>query len=309
MYLIRFDGTRESWATQLTESRADNPPYLTSPTASGRVVYIWQAYAHHGRIAFDGSNYAAYYGAAISVSERCVAAGSALSTGVNIHQGDRMSVVGPDGALLSGHNSFGWGCSHSGYERVIWDPAASRFISVCKTDNNNRIALAPSYATIRAIDLAGANLGDLVLASAGGVWLASSDAEAAGAANADVLLLRFSVSGNMAKLEQELTLAAQPGLNERAPHLAAYGRDGLLAAWESSSAGGDLRRNDRARKLLVQARDRASGAARGEPLAIEGVLGNRYHALRAFPDGSVAFPAPGSSAQRVKILRVLACDE
>jgi hypothetical protein len=39
------------------------------------------------------------------------------------------------------------------------------------------------------------------------------------------------------------------------------------------------------------------------------VLGNRYQSFRAFPDGSVAFPAPGSSAQRVKILRVLACDD
>jgi hypothetical protein len=308
MYLIRFDGTTETWATQLTESRADNPPYLTSPTAAGRVVYLWQAYAHHGRIAFDGSNYAAYYGAAISVSERCVAADSTLATGVNIHQGDRMSVVGPGGALLTGHNSFGWGCSHSGYERVIWDAAAKRFTAVCKTDNDNRIALAPNYATIRAIDLGAANLGDLVLASAGGYWLSTSDAETQGSANADVLLLRFSVTSNAAKLEQELEVAAQAGLNERAPHLAAYGADGLLVAWETSSASGDLRRSDTARKLHVQVRDRATGAAIGEPLAIDGVLGNRYQEFRAFPDGSAAFPAPGSNNQSIKILRVLPCD-
>ena len=42
--------------------------------------------------------------------------------------------------------------------------------------------------------------------------------------------------------EAEIVLAggpaAQAGLNERAPHLSAYGRDGLLVAWESSSTGG-----------------------------------------------------------------------
>jgi hypothetical protein len=307
MYLIRFDGTSESWATQLTESRADNPPYLSGPTDSGRVVYLWQAYAHHGRIAFDGASYAAYYGAAISVSERCVAPDTTLPTGVNIHQGDRMSVVGPSGALLTGHNSFGWGCSHSGYERVIWDPAAQRFTSVCKTDNNNRVALAPNYATIRPLDLPASNLGDLVLASGGGYWLSTSDAESSGGANADVLLLRFSLMGNTVTLEQELPVAAQAGLNERAPHLAAYGSNGLLVAWETSTVSGDLRREDRMRKLHVQVRDRTSGAAIGEPHAIDGVLGNRYQAFRAYPDGSVAFPAPGSSNQRIKILRILPC--
>jgi hypothetical protein len=60
------------------------------------VIFIWW-YAHHARIAFDGTNYAAYYGAAISVTQ---------SGCVNIHQGDEMRVVDPSGAMLTGHNSF-----------------------------------------------------------------------------------------------------------------------------------------------------------------------------------------------------------
>jgi hypothetical protein len=119
MYLVRFDGAAETWATQLSQSSDASPPYLTSPTAPRRVVYIWQAYAHHGRIAFDGMNYAGYYGAAVSVSQACVNADSALPTAVNIHQGDEMKVVGPTGMLLTGHNSFDWGCSHSGFERIV----------------------------------------------------------------------------------------------------------------------------------------------------------------------------------------------
>lgn len=306
MYLVRFDGTSETWATQLSESRADNPPYLASPTASGRVVYLWQAYAHHGRIAFDGTNYAAYYGAAISVSEKCVAPDTTLATGVNIHQGDRMDVVDPSGARVTGRGSFDWGCSHSGYERVIWDPTLSRFVAVCKTDNNNRIALAPTYKTIKPVDLAASNLGDMVLADPG-YWLILSDVEAAGSGNANVSLMRFTINGQDVKLEQTVGVAVQSNLNERAPHLAAYGQDGLLVVWETANATGDLRRSDATRKLFAQARNRASGEALGEAVEID-VLGNRYHSLRAFPDGSVAFLAPGSSNQRIKIARILPCE-
>ena len=164
---------------------------------------------------------------------------------------------------------------------------------MCKTDNNNRIALAPRYSTIRPVDLAGANLGDLVLASGGGYWLSTSDVEPAGGNRADVFLLRFAVSGDAATLNETITVAGTSGLNERAPHLAAYGTDGLLVAWETSTATGDLRRNDTSRRLQVQVRNRANGAAIGDALAIDGVLGNRYQEFRAFPDGSVAFPAPG----------------
>jgi hypothetical protein len=305
MHMIRFDGSTETWATQLSESRTDNPPYLTSPTASGRVVYLWQAYAHHGRIAFDGTNYAAYYGAAISVSEQCVAADTTLPTGVNIHQGDRMDVVDSKGARVTNKGGFEWGCSHSGYERVLWDPTQARFVPVCKTDNNNRIALAPSYKTILPVDLAASNLGDLALADAG-YWLAFSDAEAAKDGNADVSLVRFTVTGANVKVEQQVSVANQAGVNERAPHLAAYGSDGLLVAWETSDAKDDLRRTDKTRKLHIQARTKATGEARGQALMLD-VLGNRYQSFRAFPDGSVAFVAPGSSAQRIKVARILPC--
>jgi hypothetical protein len=37
--------------------------------------------------------------------------------------------------------------------------------------------------------------------------------------------------------------------------------------------------------------------------------GNRYQEFRRFPDGSVAYPAPGSSNTSVNILRAMACGE
>ena len=38
------------------------------------------------------------------------------------------------------------------------------------------------------------------------------------------------------------------------------------------------------------------------------VLGSRYQDFRAYADGSVAYPAPGSSGTKIKILRVLPCN-
>jgi hypothetical protein len=40
---------------------------------------------------------------------------------------------------------------------------------------------------------------------------------------------------------------------------------------------------------------------------VPGFTGNRYHALRGFPDGSAVFPAKGAAADRVKLLRVQPC--
>ena len=54
MYLVRFDGGAETWATKLTSSSAALPPYSTGPT--GAQVYMIWWYAHHGRIVSDGTN-------------------------------------------------------------------------------------------------------------------------------------------------------------------------------------------------------------------------------------------------------------
>lgn len=293
MYMVRFDGTKETWATELTNSSMALPPYSTGP-AGPNVYMIWW-YAHHGRIAFDGSHYAGYFGSAISVSQGgCI----------NIHQGDRMKMVNADGSLANG--GFDWGCSHSGYERVVWDPGAMSFVTVCKTDNNNRIAFAPKITTIYPVDLAYSNLGNIALAEGGGYWLTASNIRQGEPANADGLadvhLLHFSTG----TADKDIMLASDAGMNDRAPHLASYGKSQLLAAWETSTAKGDLAPNDGNRKLVMQALDAATGAAMGAPVPVS-VAGNRYQDLRSFPDGSVAYAARGSSNTKIKILRVLPC--
>lgn len=303
MYLVRYDGTTETWATKLTDASIANPPYLNGPTDDADVTFIWW-YAHHGRIASDGERYAAYYGAAISVSETC-GGGSANAVGVNIHQGDQMRVVDADGDVVTG--GFGWGCSHSGYEHIAWDEAASEFVTICKTDNQNRIAFAPSYTTIRPVDLAYANFGGLAIAG-GNRWLITSDRRSGQPAlangHADVHLLRFEDG-----LSTEDTLVAdEGGENHRAPHIAPYGDGLMLATWESSTSTGDLAYGNANRGFFVRLFDANTGDPVGAPLEIEGVQGNRYHDLRAFPDGSVAFPSRSTMASSVKVLRILPCE-
>jgi hypothetical protein len=310
MYLVRFDGKTETWATKLTDTTASLPAYDTSPTTATTVVYIWW-YAHNGRIAFDGTRYGAYFGAAISVSQACVGS-STLTTGINIHQGDRLELVSTSGALEA-TGGFGWGCSHSAFERLVWDAAASKFVAVCENDaptggKSGRIAIAPATTTVYAEDLAYSNFGSVLPDPAGGYWGITSDIRAGQPAGADglanVLLLHFTTG---AADDPPLTVASDTGLNDRAPHLAPFGKNRMLAAWETSTKTGNLLPNDTGRKLYVQALASSTGAAEGAPYYVAGVLGSRYQDFRAFPDGSVAYPAPGSASTKLKILRVSPC--
>lgn len=286
-YLVGFEGTAETWATKVTSSSAALPPYSTSPT--GPTVYMIWWYAHHGRIASNGSGYAAYFGDAISVSQGgCI----------NIHQGDRMKVVDDKGAPVGG--GFDLGCSHSGYERIIWDDRASKYVTVCKTDNQNRIAFAPTYTTIRSVDLSYSDFGDFVVdgskaSGTSGYWGVVSDIRAGQPAGAnglaEVHLMHF-VGGLE---DDDIVVTTGSGVNERAPHIARYGSDMLLVAWEQSSAPGELQPKDSKRELFVQARSLADGSPLGLPYKIPG-RSNRYQSLVPYPDGSVGLIVTNADA-------------
>ena len=320
MYIVRFDGASETWATKLTDTTASLPAYMTGTTATGQTDFIWSEYAHNGRIAFDGTNYAGYFGIAISVSQACVGS-STLTTGVNIHQGDRMKVVSGTGALLT-TPGFGLGCSHSGYERVIWDETAKKLVPVCKNDaptggKSGRIALAPNTSTIYPVDLNYSDLGNVMVAGGGGYWIITSDIRTGQTANsdglADVHLLHMPSLTTLTP-DHDLLLVSDTE-NDRAPHLASYGTGQMLAAWEESTATGDFNQTDKNRQMYLQILDTTSGGApagssatTAGPLKLSpNVLGSRYQDFRAYPDGSVAYPAPGSTATKIKILRVLGC--
>ncbi len=312
MYMVRFDGSTETWSARLTDTTAALPAYDTSATATTNVVFIWW-YAHNGRIAFDGANYGAYFGAAISTTQACVQP-STLTTGINIHQGDRLKIVNGTGVVQTG--GFSFGCSHSAYERLIWDPGAKKYVSICENDAptgglSGRIAIAPATTTIYAEDLVNSNFGNVLVDPAGGYWGITTNTRAGqtiGAAGfSDVFLLHFTTG---AADNPPITVVSDTGLNDRAPHLASFGTNRMLAAWETSTRTGDLLPTDTTRKLMVQALNASTGAAEGAAFNIAGVLGSRYQDFRSFPDGSVAFPAPASTAAtntKINIARVLPC--
>jgi hypothetical protein len=219
-----------------------------------------------------------------------------------------MKIVDATGAIQSG--GFDLGCSHSGYERVVWDPGAKKFVPVCQTDNNNRIAFPGSGnndTTIYPVDLAYSSIGNIALASGGGYWIAVSNIRSGQPAGADGLADVHLLHTTTGAADQDLLLASDPGLNDRAPHLSAYGSSHLLAAWETSTQAGVLGANDKSRKLYLQTLDAATGATEGAPYEVTGVAGNRYQDFRPFPDGSVAYVAPGSASTKIKILRVSPC--
>jgi hypothetical protein len=274
-YMVRFDGTTETWATKLTTSSATLPPYSTSPTSSTWIYYIWW-YAHHGRLAFDGTNYAGYYGAAVSVSEACTTGGN---TAINIHQGDEMRVVSPTGALLTGHNSFDWGCSHSGFEKIVWDPAANRFAMICRSDAYPQVGLNVNAANlVFAIDAANSAVSNLVLASGGGYWVLVSNVGA-------LHMFKFTTGAATANLSL--------GTGNK-PHLVTYGSH-ILGSWVPSGTN-----------MVGQIFDAATGATVGSTFPIA-VPSNQFHDFRNYSDGSAAYVAPGSTNTKLKIVRVMPC--
>jgi hypothetical protein len=316
MYMVRFDGSTESWATKLSDSSAMRPPYGMSPTDSNRTTFIWEWYGHHGRIAFDGTHWAGYYGSSLSGSSQtltranCAQSDSTLMVGIDIHQGDQMRVLDASGAIQMG--GFDWGCSHSYYERITYDPAAKKFVQVCETDSGNQLLFAPPSYTgmkaIYAIDMERdkgnySNIGNLVVGSQGGYWLTVSKSRMNAAGMADVHLLHFTTGAP----DKDLIISNDAMLNCRSNHLAKYGSSRLVAAWETASSPNDFGAFTQSRKFYVQTQNAATGEAEGGPLQVD-VNGNRYYEFRDYPDGSIAYPTAGTSATKIKIMRILPCN-
>jgi hypothetical protein len=277
-YMVRYDcAGAEQWATKLTSSSATNPPYTFG---SGYNYMVWW-YQHQGRIAFDGTNYATYFCDAIVVQNMtCTNNSTGTTGGIDIHEGDRMKVVGPTGSLLTGHDSFDLGCSHSGFTRIVWDQTAGHFIMVCKTDNSNRIAQPNPYKTVYPVNLTDSYVGDIVIAQGGGYWVTVSN-------NGAVHLLHFN---NGAQADQDKTLATA-----NYPHLVAYGSDKMVALWSSTATG----------NMTAQVFD-TSGNQVSSTFTVS-VPGHPYQSFKSFPDGSAAFASVGSSTSTIQIARILPC--
>jgi hypothetical protein len=270
-WLLRFDNSGNvTWQTQITN--------LTSSMAGydNGAIFTWKNYQHHGRIAFDGTNYAGYFAAAITVFR------SGNSGCVDIHEGDRMQVVDPTGKLLTGHNSFPWGCSHSWTTRLVWDKASNAFVMTCATDANNCAIERPDTGALLFQATCSGQFfnGDLVNASGGGYWSAWSDTNS-------IRLNQFSFNNTKG------ASVSNAGASQH-PHLVAYGSKNMLLAWGSGTS------------QVAQVRSMTDGSAVGSQLSI-GVNEHIYLAYKPYPDGSAAYPAAGSNNTSIKVARVMPC--
>eukprot|EP00644_Phytophthora_capsici_P019598 jgi/Phyca11/22018/fgenesh1_pg.PHYCAscaffold_405_\ len=115
--------------------------------------------------------------------------------------------------------------------------------------------------------------------------------------NAKVHLIHFALN---AAASDDITLGGTDA-NERAPHLASIGSGGLLAMWEGSSSGGDLAEGSD-RTIYAQVLDASTGKSISEKVTVDkSVVGNRYQALKSYPDGSVAYLSKGASDTSLQV--------
>jgi hypothetical protein len=261
MHMIRFNTSGKLvWDQQVTNLTSSRKGY----TNGARFVWWYQ---HHGRLAYDGKNYAAYFGTAITVKN-----GSC----VDIHEGDRLQVVNSAGTIVKA-KSFDFGCSHAWTSRVLYDPVKKKFVAVCATDNECRIAQPNPYRTVAASVCDGTLFGgDLVLAKTG-YWEAWSQGNA-------VKLSRFTTG--------KANKTVKPGVATEHPHMAKFGANRMVLSWGSGA------------KTKVKILNRSTGATIGSTLTVA-VKDHDYTALKAYKDGSVAYPAVGGTTTSIKIARVM----
>jgi hypothetical protein len=269
MFMVRFSESGQiEWETQVTNLSDSLDGY------DDGARFIWW-YQHHGRLAFDGENYAAYFGVAITVN--------GANSCVDIHEGDRMQVVSASGQLVANHpDAFEVGCSHAWTSRIVWDDRSGEFVTVCATDNDCRIARPNPYRTIAQGECNGTLFGgDVVLSSAEGYWTAWSQDDS-------IRLQHFTDEGPGTSVND--------AGDSQHPHLVSYGPSHMLLAYASGS-GMTARIHDSG----------ATGAAIGSSFSID-VEDHDYQAFKAYADGSVAYPAAGDDNGSMKIARVMPCN-
>jgi hypothetical protein len=280
-YMVRYDCVgQEQWATKLTNSTTANPGYANPAGSNGSTEFVWW-YQHHGRIASDGTNYAAYFCDAITVTNNTSSCAGGAGK-IDIHEGDRMQVVGPTGSVLTGHDSFGIGCSHSWTTRMVWDPRTSHFVMVCATDNNCRIAQPNGYHTVATGTCDGTLFGgDIVLAGDTGYWTAWSQG----------MVIKLEHFSGTSPSDKTVTTAG----NTEHPHLVSLGSGKMLLTWGSGSG------------QAAQIYDSTTGATVGAQFTIA-APDHPWQSWKAFPDGSVAWAGVASASSTITVARVMPCN-
>ncbi|MBN1772808.1 MAG: hypothetical protein JXB32_16175 [Deltaproteobacteria bacterium] len=234
-------------------------------------------WSHDGRLAWNGSQFAAYHGQT----------GNHGSSGN--HQGDRYVLLDPAG---SPSVVWDWGCSHSLDVRLAWNGSA--FGPVCLSDcypgkgiyynHRNLVRSEPSG------DCAGgssAELGGLV--GVGDGFLLSFVSRE-GRSSADVGLVHVATGGTAGTVAW---LTDTAGVDESGAHLAAYGAN-YLAGWLEGGTP---------RLAVVD----AAGAIVEGPVGISAQFGARNDFV-TWPSGDVGWAYAWGDTSRLQVVRVSRCE-
>ena len=235
------------------------------------------SWPHQGRLAWSGSQYAAYFGQT----------GNHGSAGD--HQGDHYSFISPSGTLLDG--GWDWGCSHSLDERLAHN--GNTFAPICTSDTypgagiwfSNRVEISPEPSIDNMGN--GTKLGGLVPA-ADGFWL--SFTSPANRDSYDVVLIHV---GNDGSPSGRVYLTDTPSVDEEYSHLAAYGEN-LLAAWSTGT------------ELTLAVVDTAGSVLEG-PVVI-GAQAGGFDDFAAYPSGDVGWAYAWGDLSNLQVMRVARCE-
>jgi hypothetical protein len=205
------------------------------------------------------------------------------NTAINIHQGDEMRIVNAMGVIQPKAGGFDWGCSHSGFEKIVWDPLANKYALICRSDGYPQVGLNVNASKqVYAISATTSAVSNIVLSgTASSYWTLASD-------SGTLHLFRFTPMGGT-------TADVNLGSGDK-PHLVKYGNH-LFGAWVASGT-----------TMVGQVLDASTGAAIGASVPIA-APSNQFQDFRDYSDGSAAYVAPGSSASKLKIVRVLPCKD
>ncbi len=248
----------------------------TSHTTEGaRWIDDWP---HQGRLAWSGTQYAAYFGQT----------GNHGSAGN--HQGDQYALVTATGTKATG--GWDWGCSHSLDDRIAHNGTV--FAPICISDSypgagiffNNRVKISdePSVTNVGGI----AKLGGIVPAP-DGFWLTFTSP--ANRASSDIAFIKISNTGTPSgRAYLTDTAAVQEGFS----HLAAYG-DRLVAGWDSGNATA----------VSVAVIDKAGVVVEGPAVTTARIGGQDDFAT--FANGDVGWAGAWDDLAQVRIVRVAAC--
>ena len=231
---------------------------------------------HQGRLAWSGTQYAAYFGQT----------GNHGSAGD--HQGDHYSFISPDGALLDG--GWDWGCSHSLDERLTHN--GNTFAPICTSDTypgagiwfRNRVEISPEPSIDNMGN--GTKLGGLVPA-ADGFWLSFTSPE--NRSSYDVVMIHVDNDGN----PSGRVYLTDTSVDEEYSHLAAYG-DNLLAAWSTGTE-------------LTLAVVNTTGAVLEGPVVVSAQAGG-FDDFATYPSGDVGWAYAWGDLSNLQVMRLTRCE-